>query len=159
MAPSARAAAAFSSPVITCTGMCRVSRVVLQAVENCPAGHVGQSDVERDRAGPELAGQRQGRAPRSATSAFRSALVRHIHAGCGRTSRRPPRSAGPGRRLDAVAIVVDRNVLVDQRGGSAPWQPIGGNRNAHGFVRRRHALTSRCGIGSVSACATCTDEM
>ena len=36
-------------------------RVVLQPVEDGPAGHVGQVDVERDGAGLELAGQRQRR--------------------------------------------------------------------------------------------------
>ena len=36
-----------SSTVTICTGMCRVSRIVLQLVQHRPAEHVGQEDVER----------------------------------------------------------------------------------------------------------------
>ena len=58
-------------------------RIVLQAVEDRPAGHVGQSDIERDGAGTELAGQRQRRAAAQRDQRLDAAVVRQVHQDAG----------------------------------------------------------------------------
>ena len=79
MAPRASPRRRFSSPGDDVHRNVAGGRIVLQAVQNGPAGHVGKIDVQRDGAGLELARQRQGGAPRSATSAFNAAIVRQVH--------------------------------------------------------------------------------
>ena len=58
-------------------------RIVLQPVENRPAGHVGQGDVQRDGAGDELAGECQRRAAAQRDQGLDAALVRQVHQDAG----------------------------------------------------------------------------
>ena len=64
-APSFIPRCQLSSTEMTWTGMWRVHRVVLEAVEDDPAVHVGQPQVERDGVRPDLVGQLQGRSRRT----------------------------------------------------------------------------------------------
>ena len=54
-------------------------RIVLQPVENRPAGHIGQADVERDGARLELARQRQRGAAAQRHQRLDAAVVRQVH--------------------------------------------------------------------------------
>ena len=99
-------AAGFRRREITCTGMCRVARIVLEPVENGPARHIGQRDIQRDCAGLELARQGQGVSPREATSALM------------------PRSCARSTRMRAnVDIILD-----DQQHRSPGWIRFGRRR-------------------------------
>ena len=60
--------AVSSTPVMMCTGMCRVVRVVLELVEHGPAVHPGSVDVEHDRVGLVLVREREPGVAASATS-------------------------------------------------------------------------------------------
>ena len=115
--------------------MWRVAGVMLQAIEDGPAGHVRQSDIERDRAGHEFAGQRQSGAAAQRDQRLDAALVRQVHQDAGKSDvvlhDQQDRIAGTNQ----VAVVVDFNIVHD-----------GGGRGG----RRRQNDIEPLGIGSLA---------
>ena len=73
-------------------------RVVLQAVEDHPAVHVGQPQVERDGGGLELPGQLQRRLALGGDHRLEAQLVGLVEQDARRTGARARRSGGRGRR-------------------------------------------------------------
>ena len=83
-------------------------RIVLQTIEQCPAGHVRKADIERDGAGLELLGERERRdCPADATRAFSPLLVGHVQQDARRRSSSSMISRTRIAVADRVAVVID----------------------------------------------------
>ena len=86
-------------------------RIVLQTIEDRPARHVGQRDIERDRAGIELAGQRQSRRTAQGYQCADAAVVRHVHQNAREGDIVFHNQQHRVARLDQVPVVVDLNIV------------------------------------------------
>ena len=110
--------------------------IVLQPIENRPAGHVGQGDIERDGAGVELAreGERGGAAQRD--QRLDAAIVRQVDQDAGEgdvvLDDQQDRIAG----VNQVAVVVDFDV-VHHDGGRGRWRR---QDHVHDLVAGRVAI-------------------
>ena len=65
-------------PVMMCTGMCRVSRMVLEPVEHAPAVHARHVDVERDGVGMECVRELEAGVAVERDEALEALLARHV---------------------------------------------------------------------------------
>ncbi len=115
-------------------------RIVLQAVENRPARHVGQVDIERDGAGSEFAREAQRRAAAKRNQNLDAPVVREIHEDSGKgdviLDDQQNRIAG----VNQIPVVVDFDVVHHQCRGAGRRRQNDIDRFA---VRRDHAFNER----------------
>ncbi len=64
-------------------------RVELELIEHRPTEHVGKEDVERDRGGPILPGERKAHRAFRRDDALEALVARQARAGCARSADRP----------------------------------------------------------------------
>jgi len=88
-------------------------RVVLQAVENRPSGHIGQVDIEGDRPGLKFTGQRERDAAPQGDQCLEVMLVRKVEEDPGERKVVLDDQEDLIRGSNQVAIVVNGEVLND----------------------------------------------
>ncbi len=86
-------------------------RIVLQAVQDRPAGDIGKIDIQGDGAGLEFARQRHGAAAAQGDQRFQAMLVGQIYQDAGERNVVFDNQQHRVIRLDQVAIIVDDQVF------------------------------------------------